>query len=235
MMRRLVNWTIAGWGWIRKNRRIRIPTDSGPVRVNVGSGLAVAPGWVHLDGGLHALFSGWPVPFLKGVYRLSESRQWFSLESYLGILKKHRFIHHHLKYGLPFDNGTVDFLYSSHVLEHLSKGDGERLIREARRVLKPGGRIRLAVPDLEKVFLLYKEGRKEKALSYFFVPGAEDSLDRHRTLYDFELLQESLESAGFTGVERCFFRKGSVPDVAILDNRPEETLFVEAAVYPPKM
>ena len=50
---------------------------------------------------------------------------------------------------LPFENGTCDAVYASHVLEHLDRDEGRRLLRECRRVLKPGGVVRIVVPDLE--------------------------------------------------------------------------------------
>lgn len=51
--------------------------------------------------------------------------------------------------GLPFADAEVDVCYSSHFLEHLSRAQARSLVEEAGRVLKPGGIIRLAVPDLE--------------------------------------------------------------------------------------
>jgi len=51
--------------------------------------------------------------------------------------------------GLPFSSKFATVCYSSHVLEHLDKAGAKNLIAECFRVLKPGGVIRLAVPDLE--------------------------------------------------------------------------------------
>jgi predicted SAM-dependent methyltransferase len=51
--------------------------------------------------------------------------------------------------GVPLDDGAADFVYHSHVLEHLTRDDGERFLQECYRILKPGGILRIAVPDLE--------------------------------------------------------------------------------------
>ncbi len=55
------------------------------------------------------------------------------------------------KNGIPSKNQSVDFIYHSHMLEHLSESDARKLIKECYRVLKPQGVIRIAVPDLEAI------------------------------------------------------------------------------------
>jgi predicted SAM-dependent methyltransferase len=67
---------------------------------------------------------------------------------------KHVIAHNLLK-GIPFGDNSFDFVYHSHVLEHFSKSDGDRLIKECYRVLKPGGILRVAVPDLEVIVRNY--------------------------------------------------------------------------------
>ena len=56
---------------------------------------------------------------------------------------------------LPFDDRSVDAVYHSHVLEHLSREQARSLTRECQRVLKPGGVLRAVVPDLETIARLY--------------------------------------------------------------------------------
>lgn len=57
--------------------------------------------------------------------------------------------------GLPFHDGTFAVVYHSHILEHLSPEHGEKMLRECYRVLKPGGILRVVVPDLEMAARLY--------------------------------------------------------------------------------
>jgi predicted SAM-dependent methyltransferase len=212
--------------WARRRRRI-VPGQA-PVMVNLGSGLSVADGWIHVDGSLNALISTWPRPVLRVLYRWSDCRRWYSSEEYLRRLKGHRFVHHRMEYGVPFADESVEYVYTSHALEHLFRDDAEHVLADAYRALKRGGRIRIAVPDLERAFALYRAGETEKALGYFFATSRSRPHEQHRYLYDYELLKRLLEAAGFTEVERCEYRCGKVPDLDKLDNRPEETLFVEA-------
>lgn len=209
-------------------RRGRHRPAGSPVRVNVGSGLHVAPGWIHVDGNIHTLMAGSPRFVLRLLHRAANTVQWLPADEYVDRLKGHAFVHFELERGLPFDDGTVDFLYSSHVLEHFFRADGERLVAEIHRVLRPGGIARLCVPDLEHAVRLYRDGAREEFLSYFFTPSEHGYYRRHRYMYDFTLLRDVLEGAGFRSIERRAYREGRVPDLDRLDNRPEETLYVEA-------
>lgn len=64
-------------------------------------------------------------------------------------------IGHDLRRDFPFDRESFDAVYGSHVLEHLDRSDAARLVGDCCRILKPGGIIRLAVPDLETIARLY--------------------------------------------------------------------------------
>jgi predicted SAM-dependent methyltransferase len=212
--------------WFRRNRRVPLRGDV--VKLNLGCGLAVADGWVHIDASLKTLLRHYP-RVLRMFYRMSWSRGWCSEQEFIDVLTKHDFVHHKLEYGLPFEDEAADYIYSSHFLEHLYKDEAERLVSEIYRVLKKGGRARIAVPDLRHVVDLYLHGEREKALSFVFVTSKPRSrYSRHQYLYDFELMRRLLASAGFTEIERCEFRQGGVPDIERLDNRPDQTLYVEA-------
>jgi len=62
--------------------------------------------------------------------------------------------------GLPFESDSIDFVYSEHFLEHLTRVDAERFLNDAWRVLKPGGAIRISTPDMEALAELYLEALK---------------------------------------------------------------------------
>jgi len=76
--------------------------------------------------------------------------------------------------GIPFENNTFDLVYHSHILEHFSRQDGEKLTAECFRILKPGGIIRIALPNLE---VIAKEYLKNLERGLGNVPGADKDYD----------------------------------------------------------
>ena len=226
--RKILDTLTLAIGYYKRGRRILL-RDPGGVKLNLGCGLAVAPGWVNIDGSPNALIAGLP-PFLHRLaYRLTGANRYYTEEQYCRLLGGHVFVHHDLSYGIPLGDGGVDYIFSSHFLEHLYRREGEWLLRECYRVLRPGGIVRMSVPDLEYALSLYAKGDKGKMLlNYFFVEDMESHYARHKYMYDFPMLEKTLKEIGFVEVRRCGYREGRVPDIAILDNRPEESLFIEA-------
>lgn len=70
-------------------------------------------------------------------------------------------IAHDLTQGIPFPDGSFEVVYHSHVLEHFSKSGAVDFMRECYRVLQPGGIIRVAVPDLERIASEYLKNLRQ--------------------------------------------------------------------------
>lgn len=68
---------------------------------------------------------------------------------------------HDIRQGLPYAENSVDVVYHSHVLEHVSQEQAVFLLEECYRVLKPGGILRVVVPDLEQSCRLYLQALDE--------------------------------------------------------------------------
>lgn len=226
MLRRLIDSITNFICWVKRNRIIQPKGEV--VKLNIGSGLSVVPGWINVDASLNAFFSRLPRFLLKVVYRMSDSKQWYSQEEYCDILRNHAFVCHNVVYGLPFPDRSIDYLYCSHFLDFLFKEDAKKFLREAYRVLKENGVFRICVTDLEYPLSFYSKRETEQALYYFFPTSKSGYFSRRRYMYNFDLLRHVLEEAGFTNIERCSYREGKTPDIDVLDNRPGETLYVEA-------
>lgn len=66
-------------------------------------------------------------------------------------------IAHDLRQGIPLEDNSCDVIYHSHVLEHLRRAEAFEFLRDCCRVLKPGGILRVAIPDLERICRAYLE------------------------------------------------------------------------------
>ncbi len=198
----------------RAHARRRYTPPPGRVYVNLGAGSNVAPGWVNIDGNLSALVANWPGPLIDLAWRFSSGRRWLTRGDYRQLLQGNLFIHHDLRNGIPLPDRSADVVYSAHFFEHVYRETAELLFRESLRVLKPGGLLRINVPDLAVPMQAFQEGRTEEALEFFFPwsPADEDKgYGRHRYLYDFELLAAVLEETGFVVVTRCAKQQTGAP------------------------
>jgi predicted SAM-dependent methyltransferase len=106
-----------------------------------------------------------------------------------------------------FPDASVDEIYASHVLEHLSHSDKlPATLREFHRVLKAGGRLRISVPDFEAVCRLFLDPTHTREDREFIMQiafgGQMDPHDFHHVGLTFELLDKYLRKAGFASVER---------------------------------
>ncbi len=143
-----------------------------------------------------------------------------------------------LRADLPFAHGAVDYAAAIHVFPHVRLDALAPALARVRRVLKPGGVLRLALPDLVKAMDAYRR----RDASYFAIPDAQwKSLGAklvaqivwHNDLatpFTFDLAAEALEKAGFASIARCEFRRtrSRFPEIVELDNRERESFFVEA-------
>lgn len=183
------------------------------VLVHLGCGNALFKGWVNVD-----CYPPQPVP---GVEILTLD----------------------MRRGLPFATGSVAAVFSEHFFEHLAL-DVVRttILPEIRRILQPGGHLRIAVPDGEYFINQYLADRR----------GAADDVYRresqgktpmvmlneiahgygHRFLYDYRTLSHFLADAGLVDVKRATVRDTEVPAFAGRDRnddwRVAMSLYVEA-------
>jgi SAM-dependent methyltransferase len=215
--------------WVAWSQRNRVVSVHSPARVNLGSSLRVAQGWVNLDGSPIAFIASLPRPIVAMSYRVSGVGKSVARDQYVDVLTTNRFVHHRLEHRLPFGDNTVDNIFAGEVIEHLSVDVAYRVLRESRRVLRPGGVIRICVPDLRCAIDQYLADQKQEALGFFLYDNGRGGLSAHRSMWDYGLLDDALRAAGFSSVRRCTSRTGRTPNLDVLDAWPAETLlFVEA-------
>jgi SAM-dependent methyltransferase len=158
-----------------------------------------------------------------------------------------------LRYPLKIDSNSVDGIFSEHTVEHLTYAHADQLLRECYRVMKPGARIRIVVPDVALFISNYYEKNDawfaEWERHYFSAsPDAERRQRRlgspiealsfvtqeygHQSCWDFQALSSYLAKNGFVDIVRCGFMQGG--DQALLVDQDEQdrkfiSLYVEAA------
>jgi predicted SAM-dependent methyltransferase len=151
---------------------------------------------------------------------------------------------------LPLEDGSVDWVYAEHLIEHVPLLDAIGWLAEVRRVITPGGLLRITTPDLHayaagylaedgKFFARHRrrlgvmrvgppmpERRAFMVNQIFYLYG-------HRWIYDHDELRYALTQAGFAPGQLtvCGFREGQRQDVANLDTsfRSDETIYMEAS------
>jgi SAM-dependent methyltransferase len=101
-----------------------------------------------------------------------------------------------------FADATVDLVYASHCLEHFSYFHTPAVLREWVRVLKPGGILRVAVPDFGALADLYRRGAPLRELEGFLYGGQDYRYNFHQVAFDELHLRELLSRVGLSDVRR---------------------------------
>jgi len=131
--------------------------------------------------------------------------------------------HRHSIERLPmFEDNCADVIYSSHALGYFDRFEVLEVLADWRRVLKPGGILRLAMPDFESLVKVYlKYGELDRVLGPIFgrwpVPGT-DTVIFQKTVYDYPSMQKVLEQAGFEQVRRWDWRQVFVGELQGYDD-----------------
>jgi predicted SAM-dependent methyltransferase len=98
-----------------------------------------------------------------------------------------------------YADGTVDEIRASHILEHFSHRKTLDVVKHWAGKLRPGGVMKLAVPNLTVLSQEYLDG-KPTNIQGFLMGGQSDDDDLHRALFDEEALREVMTAAGLTRI-----------------------------------
>lgn len=221
------------------------------VKVNLGSGLVGLPDWLNYDNSWLALAGRhrWLIRLLVACGLVPAA--------YRDVVWPPILWHDCCK-GIPLGDRSVDYVYCSHFLEHLYRHEVVQLLKECARVLKPGGMIRVVVPDLDRLIEMYLR-KDPKAFPAFPDPDnitptyadlfmahifpyvmnlgkppktveriQECFMRRHKWMYNADSLGRLLDFVGFMAIESKGYQESTMPDVAWLDRHPEVSCYVEA-------
>lgn len=130
-----------------------------------------------------------------------------------------------------FRDGSVDLVYACHVLEHFSHLRVPAVLKEWGRVLKPGGKLCLSVPDFDRLLDIYRDsGRDVNSIINALMGGQEYPYNYHRVIFTRDYLGKLLLAAGFRRVYEWTPDDGGIGhDVNDWSRRP---LMVNGHPYP---
>jgi SAM-dependent methyltransferase len=208
-------------------------------RLNIGCGMAPTEGWTNYDNSPAVRIAGWPgaVPALRALRLIDGGNATFA-----AFCRRHGIRHANAVAHIPHASGSVDAIYSSHMIEHLDRREARRFLAECRRVLKPGGILRLVVPDVRVTINDYMT----KGNADVFVEHLQLAIDKpqglreqvrmlltgdrnHRWLYDGPSIGKLLGDAGFENVEVLPPGRTGIADPGKLDlfERAGESAYAE--------
>lgn len=226
MKKILVGAVLAVANLFYKKKKYKVPAVG--ARANLGCGMHCLPSWQNVDGSLTALFGSRNFSFINHIlYKLAGSSEFYTFGQYDEIIKKNGLLFCDLKNGVPFADNSLDIVFTSHFLEHLSETDGLNFLEDCHRVLKPGGLLRILVPDLDFAAELYASGKVDEMLRTFFYTSDRFDFHAHKYGYNFNSLSERIKKFNFKEIKKQDFKKGECPNIDFLDVYPGHSLFVE--------
>jgi len=210
------------------------------IKINVGSGTNVVEGWINIDKSWNVYLSRFTT-IKKVFFKLGL----ISEGTYRANWKGKKIKKCDVTKGLPFKSGSVDVIYCSHLIEHLTHSQAMKLCEEFYKILKNNGIMRIVTPDLKLYARKYIEddrvffGNSKTPIADLFLnslsldglskrPFIEKLLYRlHMHMYDSESLTFLLELVGFKTINVCKYREGLCPDLKIIENR-KRSIYIEA-------
>ncbi len=135
----------------------------------------------------------------------------------------------------PVKDQTFDYVFAEHLIEHLTYPQGFAMLQECYRVLKPGGNLRVACPDLRIIVGLYAADKTD-AQKQYIKTMVDNSLPHlkiykvsfvinnsvrnwgHQFIYDQETLAGAMESIGFAKLTRFAPMESDDPNLRGLES-----------------
>lgn len=101
-----------------------------------------------------------------------------------------------------FSDASLGEIYTCHMLEHLSFEEVRKILAIFMVKLKPGGTLRIAVPDFSQLARLYVEqGVGLETIKYALMGGQDYAYNFHKSVFDRDTLTRLLQDTGFQQVQ----------------------------------
>jgi SAM-dependent methyltransferase len=209
--------------------------------IQIGCGQSPIGGWVNYDNSPSIQLAKLPQTLIKmaGKLKLLDSQS----IAYIRFCRANGIRYCDATRLIPWPDASVEAIYSSHMIEHLDRADADLFLREARRVLQPGGVIRLSTPGLKQLAAAYaSDGDCDRFIESLFtcVDRPRSLLARlrdaftgprhHLWLYDEASLCALLARNGFRNATALTPGTTTMPQPGALNlwERMAESIYVEA-------
>jgi len=211
----------------REKAELGVEITPKPTIVNFGCGAYPGEGCINIDHSITVLLAGLPFP----------ARFFGARAGFVQAARDFR-IRRGAARRISFPECSLDGFYASHVLEHLSKDDCERLLINVRRWLKPTGVLRVVLPDLRRLAESYLSGNFSAdhfVRKTYLAPEARRPWQafggvRHLWMYDASSFMAMLRRIDFSDIEETRYGKSRLSGLGKLDLevRDYESFYVEA-------
>lgn len=101
------------------------------------------------------------------------------------------------------ESDSVEFIYAGHFIEHLERVQALDLLKEAKRVLRPGGKMQIVVPDVEKALKMMKEGKLNINFQDVVLGDRSNRFEYHQQVFTLDILRKLCKQF-FEEVEEVF-------------------------------
>ena len=229
----------------RHSDRLPVDTSCGNVspvtsQLNIGCGQTPTPGWLNYDNSWSVRLAGRPalVRVLAGLRLISKDQK-----DFIAFAQREKINWADATSRIPLPDHSVDTIYTSHMVEHLEPARAEAFLAESRRVLRSGGVLRIAVPDISvhvNEYLEHGDADRFIGATHLTHASPKSLIGRiqhvvigernHRWMYDGQSLCRLLTQAGFDEVDVVPPGRTNIADAGDLDlsERVPESVFVEA-------
>lgn len=120
-----------------------------------------------------------------------------------------------IRNALPFASGCASHIYIEHGLEHVTHRQGWNFLEECHRLLSVGGVIRVAIPDINRIWAMTTQAYWDAASHFKTKEGAIWSSlfnHGHASCWNDTMLIVILHSVGFKSCERCIYSQSAHPE-----------------------
>lgn len=196
-----------------------------PTKLHLGCFDCPIEGWHNTDITPHIWIARIPLAAMA-LHKAGKMDSHRLLQHQRGIFRKVHYLD--LSRRFPYPDAQFDFVFSCHVFEHIPRPILKQTLSEIRRVMKPGGVMRVVVPDLSWFVERYSPAKADDFVKGVFEMENGLEKNRHHWMYSENSLGSLLEGQGFVDLRTCKYREGRCPDLELLDNRPDHSIFMEA-------